>query len=146
MVKIISDSTCDLSKELFVQYDVEVLPLHIVLGENEYEDDPIFSNSKIVLSLYNDTPAENFAADFKDKIALGNITAEDVDILSEPSGINLAKLAASYSDGIILGADEVPAEIVDFCKEAGLPVLPYNAESLKDGSYIDDYNSFYDSI
>ena len=121
----------------------QVLPIYL---KKAYIDDPIFSNSKIVLSLYNDTPAENFAADFKDKIALGNITAEDVDILSEPSGINLAKLAASYSDGIILGADEVPAEIVDFCKEAGLPVLPYNAESLKDGSYIDDYNSFYDSI
>ena len=121
----------------------QVLPIYL---KKAYIDDPIFSNSKIVLSLYNDTPAENFAADFKDKIALGNITAEDVEILSEPSGINLAKLAASYSDGIILGADEVPAEIVDFCKEAGLPVLPYNAESLKDGSYIDDYNSFYDSI
>ena len=38
MVKIISDSTCDLSKELVEQYGVEILPLHIVLGEKEYED------------------------------------------------------------------------------------------------------------
>lgn len=38
MVKIISDSTCDLSPELIVKYDIDILPLHILLGEDEYED------------------------------------------------------------------------------------------------------------
>lgn len=38
MVKIISDSTCDLSKDLLEKYDIDMLPLHIVLGEEEYED------------------------------------------------------------------------------------------------------------
>ncbi len=38
MVKIISDSTCDLSKDLLEKYDVSILPLHVVLGEKECED------------------------------------------------------------------------------------------------------------
>lgn len=38
MVKIVSDSTCDLSQELLQRYDVSILPLHILLGEKEYED------------------------------------------------------------------------------------------------------------
>lgn len=38
MVKIISDSTCDLSPELLERYDVDILPLHILLGDKEYED------------------------------------------------------------------------------------------------------------
>lgn len=38
MVKIISDSTCDLSQELLEKYDVEIVPLHILLGDAEYED------------------------------------------------------------------------------------------------------------
>jgi DegV family protein with EDD domain len=38
MVKIISDSTCDLSKELLDRYDISILPLHIMLGDEEYED------------------------------------------------------------------------------------------------------------
>ena len=38
MVKIISDSTCDLSRELLEKYDIDIAPLHIVLGEAEYED------------------------------------------------------------------------------------------------------------
>lgn len=37
-VKIISDSTCDLSKELREKYNIDILPLHIVLGEAEYKD------------------------------------------------------------------------------------------------------------
>lgn len=38
MVKIISDSTCDLSPELVERYGISILPLHILLGDEEYED------------------------------------------------------------------------------------------------------------
>ena len=38
MVKIISDSTCDLSKDLLSKYDVSLLPLHVLLGTEEYLD------------------------------------------------------------------------------------------------------------
>lgn len=38
MVKIISDSTCDLSRELLQKYEISILPLHIILGEKEFED------------------------------------------------------------------------------------------------------------
>ena len=38
MIKVVSDSTCDLSKELIEKYDIQIVPLHIVLGEKEYLD------------------------------------------------------------------------------------------------------------
>ena len=38
MIKIISDSTCDLSKDLIEKYNISILPLHIHLGEEEYQD------------------------------------------------------------------------------------------------------------
>ena len=38
MVKIISDSTCDLSPDLLQKYDIDILPLHILLGDKEYRD------------------------------------------------------------------------------------------------------------
>lgn len=37
-VKIIADSTCDLSEELLNRYDISIIPLHILLGEKECED------------------------------------------------------------------------------------------------------------
>ena len=120
----------------------QVLPIYL---KKAYKDDPIFSNSKVVLSLYDDAPAD-FPADFKEKILFGGVTENDVTLLEQSTGTNLAKLAASWSDGIIVGSEGVNEEILDFCKEKGLPVLDYNAESVQNGSYIEDYNSFYDNL
>ena len=38
MIKIISDSTCDLSPELIKRYNIRILPLNIVLDGKSYED------------------------------------------------------------------------------------------------------------
>lgn len=38
MIKIISDSTCDLSKDLLEKYNISILPLHVLLGDKEYLD------------------------------------------------------------------------------------------------------------
>lgn len=38
MIKIVADSTCDLSKELLEKYNIQIAPLHIVLDEKEYLD------------------------------------------------------------------------------------------------------------
>lgn len=47
MVKVIADSTCDLSEELIRQYDISILPLHILLGEDEYRDSKEISPNEI---------------------------------------------------------------------------------------------------
>ena len=36
MVKIIADSTCDLSKEILAKYDVSIVPLHILSQDEAY--------------------------------------------------------------------------------------------------------------
>jgi DegV family protein with EDD domain len=38
MVRVVSDSTCDLSPQLVERYGISIIPLHILLGEKEYED------------------------------------------------------------------------------------------------------------
>ena len=38
MIRIIADSTCDLSSDLIKKYNIQIAPLHIVLGEKEYLD------------------------------------------------------------------------------------------------------------
>ena len=37
-IKITCDSTCDLSRELYEKYDVEVIPLYITMGNDQYRD------------------------------------------------------------------------------------------------------------
>ena len=103
-----------------------LLPMYL---KESYMDDPIFSGSKVVLSLYDDIPRESFTDSLKD-------TAAD--------GTELAKLAIRYSDGIIMGSENIPEEAVRAC--SGLPVLEYDAKSIQDGSYIDEYDKFYSQI
>lgn len=38
MIKIIADSTCDLSRELLEKYDITILPLCVIMGDNTYLD------------------------------------------------------------------------------------------------------------
>lgn len=37
-IKITADSTCDLSKELVERYGVGIVPLHVIMGNNSYND------------------------------------------------------------------------------------------------------------
>ena len=99
-----------------------------------------------MLSLYDDTPVESLGEDLKKKMLFGNITEQDLEILGESTGTELAKLAASYSDGIIFGSDNIDGGLEEFCRKSGVPVLDYNAEAISNGSYIEDYNSFYDQL
>ena len=71
---------------------------------------------------------------------------EDVSLLEKATGINLARTAVQYSDGVILGSGDVKEDIVSYARQLGLPLLPYNGEALENGAYVDDYCAFYDKI
>ncbi|MBQ9399286.1 MAG: glycogen/starch synthase [Bacteroidales bacterium] len=111
-----------------------------------YKDDPIFSGSKVVLSLFNDIPTETFRPDFADKAVFGGLTRDCLPFLDEPNGINLAKTAAQYSDGIIMSAPSVDKDLTAYCKSMDLPILKYNAKSMENGGYIEEYDAFYDKL
>jgi len=120
-----------------------ILPLYL---KKAYREDPIFSGTKVVLSLYDDTPTAPFSEDFARLAKFGPITDEDVALLADPTGTNLAKLAAQYSDGIIIGSEGADEQAIQYSKDLGLPILPFNAQSYEDGSYIDEYNGFYEKL
>ena len=118
-----------------------VLPLYL---KKAYKDDPIFTDCKVVLSLYDEIAQENFADDMKAKMIIPGVKNKDVDILKTANGINLAKLAIQNSDGIIIGSPKLCDEITEAVSASKLPVLPYVDQS--DSAYIKEYNQFYDKI
>lgn len=46
-IKIMSDSGCDLPKELIEKYDIDVLPIFVLEGENEYLDNISITPDKV---------------------------------------------------------------------------------------------------
>ncbi len=120
-----------------------VLPLYL---KKIYKDDPIFTDSKLILSLYDEADSFTFADDMRSKIILPGIKNKDLDILSPANGTNLAKLAVQNADGIIMGSQNINEELASFVKASKLPVLPYVGISTSDSEYIKEYNQFYDTI
>lgn len=120
-----------------------IFPLYL---KKVYCKDPIFADAKVVLSVYGDCSDMKFSDTMQDKVLTGNLSPDDISILSPANGINLAKLAIQYSDGIIMGAENIDPEIEKFIGASGLPVLPYVKASSEDNAYIGEYNGFYDKI
>ena len=111
-----------------------------------YHEDPIFTNAKVVLSLYNEMLDTRLSENLIDKVAVESLSREDVTVLGEPDGINLAKLAIQYADGIVAGVPEVDARLLDAARQRKLPILPYVPISKEGGEYVRHYNQFYDDL
>ncbi|MBO4679790.1 MAG: DegV family protein, partial [Lachnospiraceae bacterium] len=46
-IRILADSTCDLSQELVQKYNITIVPLNIIMGEESYSDGEDVTPDKI---------------------------------------------------------------------------------------------------
>ncbi len=120
-----------------------VLPIYL---KKAYSDDPIFSDSKVVLTLYNEHLDQTFSPDMKEKISMHGIKAKDLEVLSEPNGINLAKLAIRYADGVVIGEENIHPDLIEYVSSLGLPTLSYGKFDQTNNECIQRYNLFYDQF
>lgn len=120
-----------------------ILPIYL---KRAYSEDPIFADTKVVLTLYNEHLDQTFSQDIKEKILMNGVKAKDLDVLAEPNGINLAKLAIQYADGVIMGEESINSELVDYTTEKGLPTLPFEKFDQTNQECIQRYNIFYDQF
>ena len=119
------------------------VPIYI---KKVYMDDPIFAESKIVVSLYNEGIGQVFNEDTKSKVLVPGIKNKDMDVLNPANGINLAKLAIQYSDGVILGDENIEKELIDSAVKYNLPALGYINALSENSNYVEEYVQFYDKI
>ena len=108
MVKIISDSTCDLSKELIEKYDISILPLHILLGDDEYEDGKNITPDEIYAwSDKNNATPKTSAAGIMDAVDLMRPYVEEG---REIVFFTISSHMSTTYNSICLAADELDAE------------------------------------
>ncbi len=117
-----------------------LVPLYI---KKAYKEDPIFDNSKIVFSIYNQEFQGELSQDFINKIPIDDITAKDIAVIEHPNYLNVIKLALQYSDAIALGEEGINSELIQLANTTGLPVLPFYKDN---NVLVDTYSDFYDSI
>lgn len=111
-----------------------------------YHEDPIFTNSKVIVSLYNEAADLEFNEKTRSKIISPGIKNKDLELLNPANGINLAKLAIQYANGVIMGSESLPEPVTEMIKSCSVPLLPYMEVSQQDTTYIQEYVQFYDQI
>jgi starch synthase len=94
-----------------------------VLLKTKYKDDPLFAESKVVVSLYNDgfTPAMD--PRLAEKLIMDGIEPSDTQLLHVPDYNNLIRHATSFADGVVETEAGINPELISFAKELKKPVL-----------------------
>lgn len=107
-----------------------------------YKDDPLYANSKVVLSLYDDGFDDMFSENFKKKAVFDGVKAKDLEILATPSYVNLMKLCISHADGVIAGSPNINEELKQYIAENDKLFLEYQQPS----EYVQAYSDFYNQV
>ncbi len=115
------------------------VPLYV---KRTFKDNPLFSNSKIVTSIYDNEFDKPLNSQLKNKLVYDSISECDVNVLENPTYENLSRLAIDFSDGVIFGSEKINNAVAEYAKASAKPVLDYQPAD----TYMDAFNEFYDKF
>ena len=115
-----------------------LLPLYI---KEYYSDEPLFSESKIVTSVYDKDFEGSLNSGLAEKIKFDKISGDKISILQEPNYTNIIKSAVSNSDAIVQGSSEIPEEIAEEIRNRDVPALSFQEEDS-----FESYLNFYKEL
>ena len=115
-----------------------LLPLYL---KEYYKDEPLFNESKIVTSIYNQSFDGTLNKDMSNKVKFDNIDGSVLEALAKPTFNNLMKVAIDYSDALIIGSEELPKDIEKHLKDSEKPVLDYKNKDEFSEAYTNFYNT-----
>ena len=116
-----------------------LIPLYI---KKAYREDPLFADSRVVFSFYDNGFDLPLDSTFARKILVDGVSSDHVSQVSDPVYENLVGLASAYSDGLIQGSPSLPDPVVRVMKKSGKPMLDYAGSE----KYVEQFSVFYDSI
>ena len=114
------------------------LPLYL---RNYYGNEPLFENSKIVTSVYEQGFTGELNNNVLDKILYDGIEGENVQELKTPDFVNIMKIAIKNSDALIMGSKELPKELKEYVESLDKPILPHQQPEDMEQALLEFYES-----
>lgn len=115
------------------------VPLYI---KKAFKDNPIFSDTKVIFSVYNDAFPESLSKESVKKIKLDGITNKDLAQFEQANYQGLIKAGIDFSDALIRGEEKLDPEIEKYMTQSGKTLLDFQPMD----TYISTYNEFYDKV
>ncbi|MBL4593462.1 MAG: glycogen/starch synthase [Flavobacteriales bacterium] len=116
-----------------------LIPLYI---KNSYNKEPIFENSKVIFSLYNNDFKPALNKNFAKKAMMDGISEEAMADYADSSFVGLNKAAMNASDAVIKASETINPELEEYFNGIDKPKLGYQSPE----DYIEAYSDFYDEI
>ena len=116
-----------------------LVPMYL---KKAFSEDPIFNNTKVIYSVYNQENNVEIDNDMSRKSLIHGVSREDVTLIDDASVDNLHKLAIKYSDAVIIGSDKLSDNLNTFIIESDKYVIPHH----KDEEFTNVYNALYDEL
>ena len=116
-----------------------LVPLYI---KKAYRVNPLFTETKVIYSIYEDDFEETLSKDFANKIKLEGISSKDLKHYKNPNYVNMIKSAIDFSDAVIIGSPKINEEVLRYLKESDKPYLEFQPME----QYIEAYSDFYDEV
>ena len=114
------------------------LPMYL---KKFYHDDPIFENTKIVVSLYNQSFEGTLSDDLLDKLKFDGYSEDELAGFDKVDFKKLTETAINHSDAVVKGSTDLDKDLLKLIEDAKLPTLEYS-----EGAYKEQYKPFYETL
>ena len=116
-----------------------LLPIYM---KHYYKDEALFSETKIVTSVYSQSFEGSLDTEMINKIKFDNIPHDAIQELESPNYENLIKASIKHSDGVVIASENVSGSLTKFIESSGKPFLSF---ATKD-KFTEAYTNFYKSM
>jgi len=116
-----------------------LVPLYI---KTSYKKEPIFENSKVIFSVYNNEFKPALNKQFAKKAMMDNISEDDIAGFSDTSFVGLNKAAMDASDAVIKASEDIHPDLEAHFQIIDKPKLGHQGIE----EYVNAYDEFYDEI
>lgn len=116
-----------------------LMPMYLKVA---FRENPMFSDTKVVYSVYNDEFPGQLDVAMANKMKTKEVYQKALDKYAEPTFVNISKAAIDFSDGIIFGDQTINADVERYARDSKKPLLTFQPME----NYINAYNNFYDEV
>ena len=116
-----------------------LLPIYM---KHYYKDEALFSETKIVTSVYSQSFEGSLDAEMINKIKFDGVPQDAIQELELPNYENLIKAAIKHSDGVIIASENVSESLTKFILSSDKPFLSFASKD----KFTEAYTNFYKSM
>jgi starch synthase len=118
-----------------------LVPMYL---KTAYREDPMFKNTKVVYSVYENCFTENLDKNLKTKALTPDMNATDAALLKDSSCTSLHISAINYSDAVIKADENIEASVLKFLnKQTDKLIIEKTDHETFD---FDNFVQFYDEV